>query len=629
MKYIHDIEIFANCFVVVAKIPGKNDWSNFVIWEDIDDRKELIKFLKSNPYLIGYNNLQFDGVLLEAILRNPKITVEELKVIANQCIEDKFPPIPSYQFRNKHLDLYRLWHYNYSSRRTSLKWLEFFFRNKSIKDLPYDHDKEITSKNQINKIITYCRHDVKATETFYFKSLEKIKHRVRVSKELGQNLMNKSDSALGEFLLLNACSKRMNIPITELKKLRTNRTTIKIKDLIFPLYGNWPITNDIIKKYFNKIILYGYLSDDGNRVFDFKSEKDYSIEWGNMEVVYGLGGIHGCVPKGVYKSDQKYIIKSCDVAGEYPNMMINHKIYPEHLGPIFCDVLKEDIVEERKKYPKDVDLQMNLTYKLGGNAAYGKTKFEHSFLYDPKATATVTVNGQLSKTMLGEMLLEIPDSEILMMNTDGLEIKIPRIYEEKYYDICKKWEKITKLDLEHEDYTKLVIESVNHYIGFFSDGKVKRKGRFFIWDDYLKFEDYHKNPSGVIIPESVYNYFKDGTLPETTIKNEQDIYKFFYGIKKQKNFDFVILKSDPGRNVEVQKCSERVLRYYISVGDQAGSLYKFWRDNRITGLNKNSLVVNMNSIRKDDISNFPDINYEYYIEEAYKIIDEIENERLL
>ena len=77
----------------------------------------------------------------------------------------------------------------------------------------------------------------------------------------------------------------------------------------------------------------------------------------------------------------------------------------------------------------------------------------------------ITVNGQLSLLMLYEMLMErIPDAAGLLLNTDGVEIRIPRKYKDEYLSICKEWEEITQLNLEHDTYQKIVLGDVNNYI---------------------------------------------------------------------------------------------------------------------------------------------------------------------
>ncbi|BCV02349.1 MAG: hypothetical protein CM15mV51_1730 [uncultured marine virus] len=78
----------------------------------------------------------------------------------------------------------------------------------------------------------------------------------------------------------------------------------------------------------------------------------------------------------------------------------------------------------------------------------------------------ITVNGQLTLMMLYEMIMEgIPEAKALMQNTDGIETLIPKDSIDKYMKICDEWESITKLNLEHDQYDKLILADVNSYIG--------------------------------------------------------------------------------------------------------------------------------------------------------------------
>ena len=77
----------------------------------------------------------------------------------------------------------------------------------------------------------------------------------------------------------------------------------------------------------------------------------------------------------------------------------------------------------------------------------------------------ITLNGQLSLMMLYEMICErIPEAFGLLQNTDGVEIRIPRNKQELYLEICKEWEEMTQLNLEHDTYQKLILGDVNNYI---------------------------------------------------------------------------------------------------------------------------------------------------------------------
>lgn len=644
MVYIYDLEVYPNLFVGVFQPITEKTPEIYIVWEVNgkyiqDDRQALFdNIISKRAKLVGYNNLKYDSQILHYMWMNQKFTTKELKEFSNQAIDSKWPIYKSWEMMTIELDLFKIWHYDNPQRRTSLKWLEFMLRFKTIKDLPYEHDKQITLESQKSKIVAYCKHDVAPTKDFFELSKDKILHRQKMRKRFGINFINLPDSTMGERLILHEYCKAMNLDYNDIKTKRTQRKQLVMKDLVFDFNrANYPILQRVLKEYFDPMVLKSFMSNNHNRIFDFKSVPKFTVHYGDLEIVYGMGGIHGCVPKGVYKSTDSHVIKSCDVKGEYPHTIIHNNLYPEHLGPEFISVYEERIVKERDKYPKDTHLEMNNMYKLGSNAAYGKTNSEHSALYDPKRSATITINGQLSKTMLAEMLMEaIPTAKILMMNTDGLEVIIPREEEQIYFDVCKKWEDLTKFTLEHDNYNKLIIDSVNHYIGIYDTGKIKRKGSFYIWEDYEKFKEYHKNASATIIPEAINEYFVNGTPVSDTINNCNDIYKFLYGVKKTKAFSFVILQTDKFRRVSYSnKINDRVLRYYACTENWdaekhfSGSLYKLWNDGRLTALQKDTTVRPLQSIKQWDATKYTDINRQWYIDEAYKIINNIENAETL
>jgi len=189
----------------------------------------------------------------------------------------------------------------------------------------------------------------------------------------------------------------------------------------------------------------------------------YSIQYKGVKTDFGLGGIHGARKAGIYKSDKDMMIMTSDVVSFYPNLAIRNNWSPAHLPKEdFCEQYEWFFNERRKISKKDV---RNYVYKIILNSTYGLSNDENSFLYDPEFTMRITINGQLSLALLYEMVSErIPGAVPLMQNTDGLETMIPREYEDKYYEICKEWEQITNLELEHDTYDKMIIGDVNNYI---------------------------------------------------------------------------------------------------------------------------------------------------------------------
>lgn len=170
----------------------------------------------------------------------------------------------------------------------------------------------------------------------------------------------------------------------------------------------------------------------------------------------------------------------------------------------------------------------------------------------------ITINGQLSLVMLYEMLAEgIPGSVPLMQNTDGLEMMIPKQYKQKYLDICAEWEKTTKLQLEHDEYKKIILADVNNYIAINTAGKAKCKGRFEFSDLAL-----HKNKSFLIIPKAIYNYFVNDIPPEKYLADNRNIFDYCGGVKIKGDWEFVQTCVKNGE-VTYEKL-QPTLRYYVS-----------------------------------------------------------------
>ena len=65
-----------------------------------------------------------------------------------------------------------------------------------------------------------------------------------------------------------------------------------------------------------------------------------------------------------------------------------------------------------------------------------------------------------------------------MQNTDGIETMIPKNKKDDYLKICKEWEEITSLNLEHDQYQKIVLADVNSYIAVNAYKEVEKEQYF-------------------------------------------------------------------------------------------------------------------------------------------------------
>ena len=626
---VYDIETYKKCFTAVFKPfgGGPKDVVEFMISDYRNDLKKLKKYLKKPGIkLVGYNNVGFDGQVIEHILKGKVRSYKGIYEFAQEVIKtDKFKkPYSIFNFSVPQVDLMEINNYGIgTATTTSLKWLEFTMRFSKMKDLPIPFDKETLTEAETIKVLKYNVNDVLVTEKFMEKCLSKIEMRKTLIKLYKKAWwMNMSDSTIGaQIMLLEYCKKsKQNSKLV--KKLFTDPAKIKIKDIIFPYvkFEN-PILKEVHKEFKNLVLE----PEDG--VFKIKGAFHKVVNLNGLDIDFALGGIHACLPNTYIESDEEEVICSLDVKSYYPWLAISNKFSPQHLDKKKFSKSYRGIYKMRLKHPKPDPL--NLAYKLSLNSIFGKSNAKRAnFLKDPAYTIKTTINGQLLLAMLGEQLA--PLGKLIMMNTDGMELKIKRKDIPKYDKICKAWEELTGLELEHEKYKFMFCRDVNNYLSVNSEGKVKRKGFFMTYDDYLG--NWSKNPSATIIPLAINNFLVNQTPLHETITEHDNVHDFLYGVKGQRNFEYWFLKTAENIVGKVDKRTERALRYYVS--KEGSNMFKFWNDgrkNNFTSIsNGNLTTVLMNIPREGRIYNaktgetyYPNINYDYYIQEAQAVIDQI------
>jgi len=562
-NYVIDYETLKNCTLLVAEDYKKDIRKIFTMSRMCNHLKELLVFfdtnIKNKEWHVSFNGLAFDSQITEFILRNRErlllLSGEQVAMevyaksqsIINRQEEGLFNEFSEKDLKIKHLDVFKLNHWDNPAKRSSLKWIQYAMDWDNIIEMPIHHSTTITSWKEINTIIDYCCNDVKSTKRIMELSKDQIALRGSLSQEYNLPLYSASEPRISKELFMLFLSKKTGINKYELRQLRTNRDKIRVSELILP-YTNFK--TEIFKKLldnFKEVII-----DAKNTKGGFK----YSLNYKGVKTDFGLGGVHGAIESGVYTASDGMIIMTSDVQSYYPNLAIKNKWSPAHLPQQeFCE-LYQWFFEERLKIPKKDP--RNYVYKIILNSTYGLSNDKNCFLYDPEFTMRITINGQLSLMMLYEMLAEgIPNCKPLMQNTDGLEMMIPKEYKDKYLEICAEWEKITNLVLEHDEYKKLVIGDVNNYVAITTTDKTKCKGRF-------EFENLalHKNKSFLAIPKALFNYFVHGTLPEQSLAENNNIFDYCAGVKIKGDWKFQQICVRDGKLTKEDL--QKTLRYYIS-----------------------------------------------------------------
>jgi hypothetical protein len=336
------------------------------------------------------------------------------------------------------------------------------------------------------------------------------------------------------------------------------------------------------------------------------------------------------------------VIESRDVKSYYPNLAISNGFHPEHLGQTFCTIYKE-MYDQRQTYGKGT--AENAMLKLALNGTYGDSNNQYSPFYDPMFTMKITINGQLLLCMLVEQLVKIPGLRMLMINTDGLEYIVPREFVPHIDKVCEWWEQMTGLVLESDVYQKLCIRDCNNYSGVFENGKTKRKGAY----EYDL--GWHQNHSALVVPKAAEAALVHGEDIRTFITSHADMYDFFLRTKvpRSSSLEFggervaniiryyistdgdILEKVMPpnGPIGEYKRANKLTNAFYQGVMDEIGpgvwderihtnnkSLY----EERRSGVNTGWTVRLCNNMNLLASSPREDINYEWYIKEAEKLV---------
>lgn len=609
--FTYDIESYPNVFTLAVE---RNDTGQIGVFEISDRRNDwqllanFINWVKHNKsIMIGFNNIGYDYPVLHYVLNyGCEITSHHAYNKTSQIIgashDEKFAhTIWDKDMIVRQLDLFRVHHFDNKAKYTSLKMLEFNMRSKMIQDLPYKPGSYLNSE-QIDHLIKYNIKDVRETKAFFDESLSEIKFRVELSEKYGKDMLNFNDTKIGkDYFITRIEEAAPGSCYVNRKPRQTIRPTIAINDVIFP-YVRFEHPE------FNRVLtwLRAQVITETKGVFD-----GLSATVNGFQFVFGTGGIHGSIERARVVATESHELIDIDVTSFYPSLAISNRAYPLHLGEIFCDIY-QDVKTQRIGYNKKTHPSENKMLKLSLNGVYGDSNNQYSPFYDPQYTMTITINGQLLLCMLAEQLMKIPDLTMIQINTDGMTALCPRNMLDHFRSVCRWWEKVTRLDLEEATYKSMWIRDVNNYIAQYTDptADLKRKGAY-------EYElEWYKNHSSLVIQKSVEAYLLHGVPIEQFIHNWPDIMDFMLRTKVPRSSRLVL--RTPHGDTQIQN----VTRYYIS--KTGGTLVKIMpplkknpTKEREIGINVGRLVTECNDM--GNITSF-DIDYEWYISEAYKMV---------
>ncbi|HHY72686.1 MAG TPA: hypothetical protein GX497_05590 [Bacillus bacterium] len=506
----YDFEVFKYDWLVV--ITDTDTKSEHVF---VNNAQALIEYYNEhkNDIWVGYNSRHYDQYILKGIVCGFKPQeVNEWIIVKKE---------PGWKF---YKDFWKIQLFNYdvmTNKLRSLKQLEGFMghdiRESSVS---FDTDRNLTD-SEIQEVIKYCRHDVHEAMHIFMENLEEFESQIELLK-------------------------MFNLPLRNISKTKAqlSATILDAKQPLFPrddeFNFSFPPTLRI---------------DKYTEVLDFyKENKDYKkvleIDVAGVPHLFAWGGVHGA--RNNYIGTGHFI--NIDVASYYPALMIEYG----YLSRNVKNPEKFREIRDRRLEYKAAKDKRQAPLKIVINGTFGAMKDKYNGLYDPLMANNVCIGGQVLLLDLIEKLE--PYCTLIQANTDGVLVKLHHYNDyELIDDICYEWEQRTKMELEFEEFVKVIQKDVNNYIVVDADGKYKSKGSYV---KKLNNLDYDLP----IVNEAIVNYFVKGIDPEDTIASCTDLVKFQKIVKVSGKYDYAVYGN--------KRMNEKVFRVFASLDKNDKELRK-------------------------------------------------------
>ena len=263
---VYDFEVFMYNWLVVFK-----DLTNQTRTIIVDNKEELTEFYleNQNKIFVGYNNKDYDDYIFRAIMSG--VDPYTMTVALFNC-DNKFSLYKTFDIKQVPLISVDLMQ---DILGMSLKQGEGHM-NLSVDEcsVPFDLDRKLT-KEEIDEVITYCCHDVDATESLLHVREQYVKSKLDIIKlfKLPISAISKTNAGLCA-LVLNATKKERN---DELKY-----------DIIPEIQINNPVYKQVLELYTSG---------------DLDYTKTMTVDVCGVPHKFAYGGLHAARENFVYDGE--------------------------------------------------------------------------------------------------------------------------------------------------------------------------------------------------------------------------------------------------------------------------------------------------------------------------------------
>lgn len=515
---VMDIETYRNFFCVTFYCPRRDKSYPFVLTPDGPPLNvDKIRAVMRNNCVVTFNGAKYDIPMLYYALTGA--TNDELKEASDYIITKRVMPwvfaremgfrIPDIN----HIDIFEV-----APGMVSLKLYGARRHCPRLQDLPYAID-TILTQEQMDEILRYNINDLHVTYALYLTLIEQIRLRETMQHMAGTDsfsgkpvdLRSKKDAQIAAAVIKNKYA--------ELTGSEPSKSPVKVGDkfkydapdiLVYQSDEMKAVLDDVLAATF-------VVPPESKKLMLPPALEGRDVRIGDGVYRMGIGGLHSQESNVSHVSDENTIVVDRDFESFYPNMMINFKWYPRHLGEEVLSILS-GIVKTRLKAKADGDMVVSNSLKIVVNSFFGLHGSKYSYLYDPKTMIQVTLTGQLILLMMIEKA-HLAGITVVSANTDGVVVKIRPDQLPTWDAIIAEVEQATRIKTEETRYDALYSRDVNNYIAIKPGGKFKTKGAY-------SSAGVQKNPFFEVCVDAVVKCLIEGIPLEDTIRGCRDIRQF-------------------------------------------------------------------------------------------------------
>jgi hypothetical protein len=593
-RLVWDIECYPNYFCVAFKSVTSGKVIDFELSDDFDWYMDLPKlwWIMHNFCLIDFNGNHYDIPIMSLALTgrstqhlfNATERIITFEIAAWQVLKS---------YKTKRLEINHIDLFDVPPVSGSLKTYAGRLHCKRMQDLPFKPG-TILSREQAIIVRWYCSNDLDNTILLYNHLTEQLALREQLMHTYGTDLRSRSDPQIAEDIIkeeiYRATGERVYKPRIEAG------TTFRYNP---PAYLNF--STEAARAVLETIKNADLVVNEFGKVDTPPEFKKLNIKIGSSTYQLGRGGLHSNEKRAAHVTDETYLLIDRDVASFYPRIILSLGLFPKHLGQIFLQIYNK-IVDQRLHAKAQGWKAIQESLKIVINGLFGKLGSPYSIVYGPDLLMTVTLTGQLALLLLIESL-ELHGISVVSANTDGIVIKCRRDMVHIMDAVIAEWEQQTHFVTEATYYKSIYCRDVNDYIAIKDNGEIKVKGvyseRGSNGNSVLS-----KNPTTLICADAVALMLSKQIPLEETIRNS-------------KNFTrFLTVRSVTDGAVKDGVYLGKVIRWYYAE-EQEGTIIYAGTGKKVPRSEGAKPCMNLPD-------SFPeDINYQWYLDEANKILSEI------